>query len=151
MAAFGDNCQSHDMRKIGGDRIFSLEDRERYRGITERQHDTTQAEGIGVGEHLGKDPDRYSDIFLFVPGTVQIVHITEGTGDNLLPEDIENGYVDYIYYEQYGIGLGVPEVDGGQILLEEPLRERYRCMEDCIPDVLDMAYGSEKVDYTILK
>jgi len=27
--------------------------------------------------------------------------INEGTGDNLLPEDVEEGYVDYIYYDIY--------------------------------------------------
>ena len=30
-----------------------------------------------------------------------IVHITEGDGTNLLDEDIEEGYVDYIYYTCY--------------------------------------------------
>lgn len=27
--------------------------------------------------------------------------IAEGTGDNLLPEDVDEGYVDYIYYDYY--------------------------------------------------
>ena len=71
----------------------------------------------------------------------QIIRIAEGDGSNLLPEDIEEGYVDYIYYEQYEIRADLPEVDGGQILLEEPLRNKYCCMTGCIPDVLDMAYG----------
>lgn len=30
-----------------------------------------------------------------------VLFIREGTGDNLLYEDIENGYVDYIYTEVY--------------------------------------------------
>lgn len=90
---------------------------------------------------LGKAHQRYSDIFIFVPEMRQIVRITEGNGSNLLPEDIENGYVDYIYYDQYELGADITEIDGGQLLLEEPLRDKYCCMAGCIPDVLDMAYG----------
>ena len=41
------------------------------------------------------------------------------------------------------------EIDGGQILLKEMLRDKYRCMADCIPDVLDMAYGYP-VEFSIL-
>ena len=44
---------------------------------------------------------RYADLYIFIPVMKQIIRIAEGTGDNLLPEDIEEGYVDYIYYEQY--------------------------------------------------
>lgn len=90
---------------------------------------------------FGKMQQRYSDIFIFVPEMRQLIRIAEGNGSNLLAEDIENGYVDYIYYDQYELGTDMPEVDGGQILLKEPLRDRYRCMGECIPDVLDMAYG----------
>lgn len=91
----------------------------------------------------------YSDIFIFIPEKRQVIRIAEGSGDNLLQEDIENGYVDYIYYDQYELGADVMEMDGGQILLEEMLRDKYRCMADCIPDVLDMAYGCP-VEFTIL-
>ena len=51
-----------------------------------------------------------------------IYHITEGTGDNLLEEDIKDGYVDYIYYDYY---KGYNEIlndeayDGCQYMLEE--------------------------------
>ena len=40
--------------------------------------------------------NRYEDLYIFVPAMKQIIRIAEGTGDNLLPEDIEEGYVDYI-------------------------------------------------------
>lgn len=49
-------------------------------------------------------------------------HICEGTGDNLLQEDIDLGYVDYIYYEIYADLNGVhenEECDGGMVLLKE--------------------------------
>lgn len=101
-------------------------------------------------EISGKKSEGYDDIFVYVPEMRQIIRIAEGDGSNLLPEDIEEGYADYIYYEQYEITTDIPEVDGGQILLEEMLRDKYRCMEECIPDVLDMAYGSCMVNYMVL-
>lgn len=51
-----------------------------------------------------------------------IYHITEGTGDNLLFEDVEDGYVDYIYYSYYKNMNDVnndDEYDGGMILLKK--------------------------------
>ena len=97
----------------------------------------------------GKAHQRYSDIFIFIPEKRQVIRIAEGSGDNLLTEDIENGYVDYIYYAQHELSVDMPEVDGGMVLLKEPLRDKYQCMVDCIPDVLDMAHGG-LVGYIIL-
>ena len=100
---------------------------------------------------FGRMDQRYSDIFIFVPEMRQIIRIAEGNGSNLLAEDIDNGYVDYIYYDQYELGADITEVDGSQLLLEEPLRNKYRCMGECIPDVLGMAYGDGgTVGYIIL-
>ncbi len=52
-----------------------------------------------------------------------IYEIEEGTGDNLLNEDIEEGYVDYIYYSSYSsleaYKDGEAEIDGGMILLRK--------------------------------
>ena len=50
--------------------------------------------------------------------------IKEGTGDNLMPEDVEDGYVDYIYYDVYDNLRAARDddgdcVDGGMILLKE--------------------------------
>lgn len=47
-----------------------------------------------------------------------IITAVEGTGDNLLPEDIKEGYVDYLMtnvYKQDGYEL--VEEDGGQMML----------------------------------
>ena len=90
---------------------------------------------------FGNESERYRDLFIFVPETGQIIRIAEGDGSNLSAEDIENGYVDYIYYDQYELVEDITEADGGQILLTEPLRDKFCCMAECIPDVLDMAYG----------
>lgn len=50
------------------------------------------------------------------------IKICEGTGDNLFPEDVEDGYVDYIYYSIYdniSDYANDSESDGGMILLKE--------------------------------
>lgn len=92
----------------------------------------------------------FDTIHIYVPEAKQIVRISEGTGDNLLDEDIEVGYVDYIYYEQYELGPDIREVDGGQIMLTKLFREQFTCTKDCIPLVLDMAYCDESLDFIVL-
>lgn len=93
----------------------------------------------------------FNDIYVYVPDFKQIVKITEGTGDNLLEEDIDAGYVDYTYYEQYALEPDFPEVDGGMILLTTMFRELYKSTKDAIPSVLDMAYGDESLHYILLE
>lgn len=108
------------------------------------------AEVVWTGTCFGKKPEGFEDLFIFVPEMRQIIYIVEGSGDNLSSEDLEQGYVDYIYYEQYGLDAGMPEVDGGVLLLERMLRKQYDCLADCIPDVLDMVYGNSLVNCMIL-
>lgn len=108
-------------------------------------------DGVGQMETCsGKEPERYGNLFIFVPETRQVIRISEGTGDNLLWEDREKGYVDYIYYDQHELGIDMPVVEGGQVLLEGMFRNLFRCTADCIPRVLDMAYGSDALSYVIL-
>ena len=42
----------------------------------------------------------FDDVYIYVPSEQQIIKISEGSGDNLSEEDMAEGYVDYIYYEQ---------------------------------------------------
>lgn len=92
----------------------------------------------------------FDTVFIYVPAMKQIVRISEGSGDNLLDEDIKAGYVDYIYYEQHEVGIDFPEVDGGQVMLTELFREQFTCTKDAIPHVLDMAYGDDSLKYIVL-
>lgn len=92
----------------------------------------------------------YDTIYIYVPDTKQMIRISEGTGDNLFDEDMDAGYVDYIYYEQYELGVTLDEVDGGQIMLTELFQEKYKSTAECIPDVLDMAYGNSDMKYILL-
>lgn len=93
----------------------------------------------------------FDSIYIYVPEAQQIIKISEGSGDNLLDEDIETGYVDYIYYEQYVMDPDMRETDGGMIMLTELFQEKFKCTADAIPDVLDMAYGQESLEYIVLR
>lgn len=92
----------------------------------------------------------FDPIYIYVPDVKQIIKISEGSGDNLNEEDIDAGYVDYIYYEQYVMDPYMRETDGGMIMLTELFQEAYSCTKDAIPDVLDMAYHTKTLGYIVL-
>lgn len=101
-------------------------------------------EGTEPYKDYANTKDAYSDLVIFVPGFNEIIMIAEGNGDNILEEDREEGYVDYIYFEQYGLETGMPEVGGGLIMIEKLFREEYSNTYECVPDVLEMAYGNKE-------
>lgn len=85
---------------------------------------------------LGRPADK-SDFWFYVQGDPKTVfHVTEGNGMNLLPEDEDEGYQDYIYYDIYegvtackvvqaymeGEDETLDELvsDGGQVMLYNP-------------------------------
>ena len=64
--------------------------------------------------------------------------IKEGTGDNLLQEDIDEGYVDYIYYDYYDSLTDIAEGnahDGGMILLKKLYQNMS--LEEIVKEVQD--------------
>ena len=115
-----------------------------------RYYSRIPAEVIWTDACFGEKPEGYDDLFIFVPEMRQVIRIAAGTIDDLSPEDFDQGYVDCIRYEQYELSVDIPEVGRDWIMLEEGLRERYKCIADCIPDVLSMAYGSYMYDCMIL-
>lgn len=64
---------------------------------------------------------------LYLPEAHRLIHVTEGTGDNLLDCDIEAGYVDYINLNCYKPGNDSEgawaEDDGGMALFRKPVSE----------------------------
>jgi hypothetical protein len=93
----------------------------------------------------------FDTVYIYVPEMKQIIKISEGSGENLLEEDMAEGYVDYIYYEQYAREFGFPEVDGGMVMLTELFRDKYESTKDCIPAVLDMAFGDTSIEHIVLE
>ena len=92
----------------------------------------------------------FDSIFIYVPDKKQIIRISEGSGDNLHGVDVELGYVDYIYYEQFAREFSLPEVDGGMVMLTELFRDKFESTKDAIPYVLGMAFGNENLEYILL-
>lgn len=92
----------------------------------------------------------FDDIYIYVPGEQQIIRISEGSGDNLTDDDMACGYVDYIYYESHSREPGLPEVDGGMIMLSELFQKKFKSTTEAIPAVLDMAFGDADIEYIVL-
>lgn len=90
------------------------------------------------------------DAFAYIPELNMILRVAEGTGGNLLPEEVDEGYVDYIYYDIYEPAYGFPEVDGGMITKKELLVDTYGSMEEAIAEVIEFHYGCD-LDYIVLK
>ena len=92
----------------------------------------------------------FDEIYIYVPSKKQIIRITEGSGDNLTDDDLDQGYIDYIYYETHSLKQDLPEVDGGMILLNQLFRQKYNSTKESITAVLDIAYEDENIDYVLL-
>ena len=92
----------------------------------------------------------FDPIYIYVPAVKQIIKVSEGSGDNLNDEDVEAGYVDYIYYEQYIMDPYMRETDGGMIMLTDLFQNEYSCTKDAIPDVLATAYNDKSLEYIVL-
>ena len=87
---------------------------------------------------------------LVVKGKSCMIHISEGTGDNLLNEDIAQGYVDYINWDSYKLpavdaspDASLIEDDGGMVLFTDYVSNISS--EDIINAVCYQA-GLEKAD-----
>lgn len=83
-------------------------------------------------------------MMIYVLSVGEFIVIDEGTGDNLLNEDIADGYVDYINYEIYKPVLwqGEPvmdESDGGMVLLTVPYSDLTE--DEVIVMTLEVVYG----------
>lgn len=79
----------------------------------------------------------------------QIIVAEEGTGDNLLPEDIKEGYVDYFMtttYKQEGDALEF--IDSGQMLCDKLIKDMET--EEMIDLLMDYHYGYTPDKYVIL-
>lgn len=88
-------------------------------------------------------------ILLWVRSRQKLLMIQRGTGDNLLREDIDNGYVDYVLYSVFEFGeIGIDQeldlelVDSGQMLLTSVCED----VRSEIPGVYRMAFDTREWD-----
>ena len=75
------------------------------------------------------------DIWLFLIKDNVLLHIEEGTGDNLLKEDRQEGYVDYVNYYVYDMTDPPEEINGGMIMYKELVSSKEDT--DIITDVIN--------------
>lgn len=80
-----------------------------------------------------------------------IFHICEGTGDNLFPEDYEDGYIDYIYYDTFETieDAKNEKTNGGGMVL---LTEWYKDLP--LGEIIEKTFNMEDLecsDYEIIE
>ena len=75
-------------------------------------------------------------MLIITKDTEKLITIVEGTGDNLLPEDEADGFVDYVMTSIYHVdGEEIVLEDGGQMLSKTPIADLEE--EDLVNRVLD--------------
>lgn len=81
---------------------------------------------------------------------VGFIKINEGSGDNLLPEDELEGYVDYIMVDfiEYD-GYDFTETDGAQVMLTEMYQEKFEDVDEVVQYLIDGGW-IPGVDYMYL-
>ena len=63
-------------------------------------------------------------MLIITKDTEKLITIVEGTGDNLLPEDIADGFVDYVMTSIYEVdGEDINLKDSGQMLSKTPIED----------------------------
>lgn len=92
---------------------------------------------VTIGDVAGKE-NKYDDIFVLPSDESILVHIAPGDGTN--DDSLEEGCVDYIYYEVFDRAGN--EIDGGQLDIDEEFEDKYNNTDDCIFDVLSFIYDS---------
>ena len=75
-----------------------------------------------------KSKSNEKGVLLFIPKTGVFLMAKFGIGDNLLPEDVESGYNDYIYIEELEFEDPdmMNEIGGGQVLFNNEEEDYYK-------------------------
>ena len=80
------------------------------------------------------------DLVIFVKNYEKIIRISEGDGCNLTNEDIDEGYVDYLYYDIFDAQDFQDVEDGGMVLLKKPIKEEFNSVGEVLQRVFDFIY-----------
>ena len=107
----------------------------------------------------------FREVVVYIPDMDDLIVIEEGTGDNLLHEDIENGYLDYVNYDVFHCvdpedidmlqasdwELETDPDDGGMFMYKEYVQDLFSCIDQCIPDVLLDIYDEMPSCYRVFR
>lgn len=94
------------------------------------------------------------NIIIYVPKWGTFLRVSEGTGDNLTSEDIEEGYKDYYMWCEYRMtdDGDLLEEDGGMGLCEELLAYTCKNEEDMLRLCLERWFAPlNRDEYIIIK
>ena len=86
-----------------------------------------------------------SEVTVYIPSKKEFLFISEGTGDNLLPEDRAEGYVDYVNIDVYAF-VGEPELsemDGGMMMLDKYYQDAFSDDEDLVSKCIQYQYDKD--------
>ena len=84
---------------------------------------------------------------------IGFIRINEGNGSNLLPEDEEQGFVDYIMVDDMAFdGLYLAEVGNFsvQVMLTEAYQEKFKTVEEVVQHLVECEFIPD-VKYTVLE
>ena len=89
-------------------------------------------------------------MILFIKGINELITAVEGTGDNLLDEDIAEGLKDYMMTSIYKVdGEDVELEDGGQMMTSEYIKDLEP--EEIAHRLLDYwGYTDDSLDWVIV-
>ena len=116
---------------------------------------------------MKKPTDIWNGEDIYITYDDKVLLIAEGTGDNLLPEDEDEGYVDYFNLELYDKDddIEYPEdyddtIGGGFMMREKMISEELygKAIDDVITEIFNCngdidafeLYTTSKPDYTII-
>jgi hypothetical protein len=89
-----------------------------------------------------------NEIMVYVPKKKEFLYIMEGSGLNLNDEDLELGYIDYVYIKVYEWNSGDFTNEGDFInMLTVPFDAKYNDYEALVKDQLDFVYEDDSLDY----
>lgn len=92
-------------------------------------------------------------IFLFNKKEKIFINAAFGTGDNLTPDDIADGYDDYIYFDTFrwnGDMMNPDPLDGGLILFKKAESDLYDNLDSFTKVVLEFLDYEDSDDIELL-
>lgn len=90
-------------------------------------------------------------VHLYVPSKNALLSFEPGTGDNLTPEDEDEGFNDYLNWGIRSLDtVNTDEGDGGMVLFDNTKTDYNTDLLAAIPIVLDEVFGDPNLKFTLL-
>lgn len=91
----------------------------------------------------------FANAVAYVSDVDRLIYVEDGSGDNLIREDIEEGYVDYVNFTTYFLDDEICEDDGGMYMYRK--NELDKPITDIIKDIIETTYGIAPKDINIIR